>query len=130
MVNPILDAKNECRALVAAALAAAMADGSLPEAEAPEFNVEIPGDTSHGDLSTNAAMVSARAFRKAPRMIADAITSHIDLDGSSFEKVEVAAPALSTSSSAGSGSRTASSRSCGKGRITAAPVSAKGKRCW
>ena len=66
MVNPILDAKNECRALVASALAAAVADGSLPEAEAPEFNVEIPGDTSHGDLSTNAAMVSARAFRKAP----------------------------------------------------------------
>ena len=92
MVNPILDAKNECRALVASALAAAMADGSLPEAEAPEFNVEIPGDTSHGDLSTNAAMVSARAFRKAPRVIADAITSHIDLDGSSFEKVEVAGP--------------------------------------
>ena len=92
MVNPMLDAKNECRALVASALAAAMADGSLPEAEAPEFNVEIPGDTSHGDLSTNAAMVSARAFRKAPRMIADAITSHIDLDGSSFEKVEVAGP--------------------------------------
>ena len=92
MVNPILDAKNECRALVASALAAAMADGSLPEAEAPEFNVEIPGDTSHGDLSTNAAMVSARAFRKAPRMIADAITSHIDLDGTSFEKVEVAGP--------------------------------------
>ena len=92
MVNPILDAKNECRALVASALAAAMADGSLPEAEAPEFNVEIPGDTSHGDLSTNAAMVSARAFRKSPRMIADAITSHIDLDGTSFEKVEVAGP--------------------------------------
>ena len=92
MVNPILDAKNECRALVSAALSAAMADGSLPQAEIPDFNIEIPGDTAHGDLSTNAAMVSARAFRKAPRMIADAITSHIGLEGSGFDKVEVAGP--------------------------------------
>lgn len=92
MVNPILDAKNECRALIAAALSAAVADGSLPQAEIPDFNIEIPGDTAHGDLSTNAAMVSARAFRKAPRMIADAITSHIGLEGSSFDKVEVAGP--------------------------------------
>lgn len=92
MVNPILDAKNECRTLIASALSAAMADGSLPQAETPDYNIEIPGDTSHGDLSTNAAMVSARAFRKAPRMIADAITSHIDLTGSSFDRVEVAGP--------------------------------------
>lgn len=74
------------------AATAAVAAGELPEAEMPAFTVEIPGDRAHGDLAVNAAMVSARAFRKAPRQIADALVAHLDLDGTYFEKVEVAGP--------------------------------------
>ena len=92
MVNPILDVKQECRKLVEKAIASAINAGTLPEAELPAFNIEIPSDVSHGDFSTNAAMVSARAFHKAPKMIADAIIGAMNLEGSSFEKVEVAAP--------------------------------------
>lgn len=92
MVNPILEVKQECRDLVAAALRAATASGALIEAEMPPFNVEIPADVSHGDLSTNAAMVSARVYRKSPKMIADVIVAAMNLEGSSFEKVEVAGP--------------------------------------
>ena len=92
MVNPILEVKQECRNLVNAALQAATASGALMEADAPQFNVEIPADVSHGDLSTNVAMVSARVYRKSPKMIADAIVAAMNLDGSSFEKVEVAGP--------------------------------------
>lgn len=92
MVNPILEVKQECRNLVNAALQAAAASGALMEADAPQFNVEIPADVSHGDLSTNVAMVSARVYRKSPKMIADAIVAAMNLDGSSFEKVEVAGP--------------------------------------
>lgn len=92
MVNPILEVKQECRELVNAALQAAAASGALMEAPAPQFNVEIPADVSHGDLSTNVAMVSARVYRKSPKMIADAIVAAMNLDGSSFEKVEVAGP--------------------------------------
>ncbi len=92
MVNPILNIMQECRQLVLNALQAASASGALPEAEAPAFNVEIPADVSHGDLSTNVAMVSARAYRKAPRMIADAIVGAMDLSDSSFDRVEVAGP--------------------------------------
>ncbi len=92
MVNPILDVKQECRDLVQAALQAAAASGALTEAEPPQFNVEIPADVSHGDLSTNVAMVSARVFRKSPKMIADAIVAAMNLDGTSFERVEVAGP--------------------------------------
>ena len=92
MVNPILEVKQECRELVNAALQAAAASGALMEAPAPQFNVEIPADMSHGDLSTNVAMVSARVYRKSPKMIADAIVAAMNLDGSSFEKVEVAGP--------------------------------------
>ena len=92
MANPVLDAKNECRALLSAALAACIEKGLLPEGEFPEYVVEIPGDAAHGDFAANAAMVSARAFRKAPKMIADALVSEMALDGSSFAKVEVAGP--------------------------------------
>lgn len=92
MVNPILDVKQECRKLVEKAIASAINAGTLPEAELPVFNIEIPSDVSHGDFSTNAAMVSARAFHKAPKMIADAIIGAMNLEGSSFEKVEVAGP--------------------------------------
>ena len=92
MANPVLDAKNECRALLHAALAACIEKGLLPEGDFPEYVVEIPGDAAHGDFAANAAMVSARAFRKAPKMIADALVSEMALDGSSFAKVEVAGP--------------------------------------
>ncbi len=84
--------ENTLRERIAAAVAAAVAAGELPEAPLPDFAVEIPADRAHGDLAVNVAMVSARAFRKAPRQIADAILAHIDLDGTYFEKAEVAGP--------------------------------------
>ena len=48
------------------AFESAVSKGLLPEGEIPSFNIEIPADRSHGDLATNAAMVSARSFRSAP----------------------------------------------------------------
>ncbi|MGI5894461.1 MAG: arginine--tRNA ligase [Candidatus Merdivicinus sp.] len=92
MANPVFDAKNECKTLLESALKDCIAAGKLPEGEFPDYIVEIPNDTAHGDFATNAAMVSARAFRKAPKMIADALVSEMKLDGSSFSKVEVAGP--------------------------------------
>lgn len=64
----------------------------LPQAEMPDFNIETPADRSHGDLATNAAMVSARAFKLAPRKIAEIITSHINLENTNIEKFEIAGP--------------------------------------
>lgn len=68
----------------------AVASGALPEAEIPSFNIEVPADRSNGDFSTNAAMAGARAFRKAPRQIAEAVCANLDLDGTYVEKCEVA----------------------------------------
>ncbi len=70
----------------------AQSEGLLPEAEMPDFTIEIPADRSHGDLASNAAMVSARAFRAAPRKIAEAITQNIDLSGTDLERCEIAGP--------------------------------------
>ena len=47
--NPRQAALDEARALLTAAAKAAMADGTLPEAELPAFIVEIPADTKNGE---------------------------------------------------------------------------------
>ena len=40
--------------------------------------------------STNVAMAGAREFKKAPKMIAEAIEKYLELGGTVFEKVEIA----------------------------------------
>ena len=91
--NPRQTALDEARALLTAAAKAAMVDGTLPEAELPAFIVEIPADVKNGDIASNIAMAGARTWRKAPKMIADALIAHLPaLDGGVFAKVEVAGP--------------------------------------
>ena len=91
--NPRQTALDEARALLTAAARAAMVDGTLPEAELPAFIVEIPADVKNGDIASNIAMAGARTWRKAPKMIADALIAHLPaLDGGVFAKVEVAGP--------------------------------------
>ena len=91
--NPRSAALSEARALLTAAAKAAMSDGTLPEAELPAFIVEIPADTKNGDIASNLAMAGARTWRKAPRMIADALIAHLpSIEGGVFAKVEVAGP--------------------------------------
>ncbi len=93
MTNPVFDAKETVSSLVAEAMRKAIAQGELPPCEQlPDFVVEIPADTSHGDFATNAAMVGARAFKSAPRKIAESICAHLELEGSIFERVEIAGP--------------------------------------
>ncbi len=79
--NAIIGAVNE-----------AIATGELPQGDVPAFVIEVPGDRTHGDLATNVAMVSAKAFRSAPRKIAETIVAHLNLEGTYFEKVEIAGP--------------------------------------
>lgn len=71
-------------------LTKAQANGKLPEGEIPDFKVEVPADRSHGDYSTNAAMVSARVFRTAPMKIAAELCSNAELEGTYFNKIEAA----------------------------------------
>lgn len=82
----------ELKNIIEQAVKKAVSNGALPEAEMPQFNIEKPANKDNGDYSTNVAMAGARAFKKAPKMIAEAIVSCIDLDGTAFERVEVAGP--------------------------------------
>jgi len=85
-------AQNQIRTLIADAIKKAQAASLLPEAEAAAFSVEVPADRNNGDYSTNAAMVNARAFRLAPRKIAEIITENASIEGTYFNKIEIAGP--------------------------------------
>ena len=92
MSKIVKETENSIKTAVVEAIKAAIAKGQLPEGEIPEVNVEVPADRANGDFSTNAAMISARAFRCAPKKIADAIKENISLEGTYLEKCETAGP--------------------------------------
>ena len=63
---------------VADALAALVADGDLPAGlDFGNVTVEPPRDATHGDLSTNAAMVLAKPAGLKPREIATALAQKL-----------------------------------------------------
>ena len=91
-MNIIKQAQEQVRAIILAAAKAAFAAGELPADEPAPFKVEIPADRSHGDFSSNAAMVSAKVMRMAPAKIAAALIANADLAGTYFDKIETAGP--------------------------------------
>ena len=85
----------------------AFENGALPSDQIPEMEIEEPRHQSHGDFSTNFAMVSAGIQKMPPRKIAESLVSVIEAlcevpDGISgeisdetaglIEKVEIAGP--------------------------------------
>jgi arginyl-tRNA synthetase len=90
-MNLIQAAKDSIDALLKAACAKAIEAGELPQGEL-SGTVEIPKETANGDFAANHAMAGARAFRLAPRKIADALIANLDLSGTWFSSVEVAGP--------------------------------------
>lgn len=80
------------RKLVSTAIENAIKAGELPDTEIPEFIIEVPANKANGDYSSNAAMAGARAFKKAPRMIAESIVKYLDLSDTVFDRVEIAGP--------------------------------------
>ena len=92
MNNMIETAKNEVKEIIMSALGRLISEGKLPAEPLPGFTVEIPADSSHGDFSCNAALVSAKTFRTNPRAIATMIAENAVLDGTLFGKIEVAGP--------------------------------------
>lgn len=92
MNNMIELAKQQVKETVMNALGRLVAEGKIEAVPLPAFNVERPADVSHGDFSCNAAMASAKALRNNPRVIGQMIADAAVLDGTVFEKIEVAGP--------------------------------------
>lgn len=74
-----------------AALMEAQSCGDLPPFEVADLGFERPADASNGDWSSTIALRCAKLARRAPRMVAQAITSHL-VSNEAVERVEVAGP--------------------------------------
>ncbi len=77
---------------VAAALESLKREGALPEdLVISGVEVETPRDPTHGDLSTNAALVLAKSARMKPRDIAESLKAKL-ADDPDIATVDVAGP--------------------------------------
>jgi arginyl-tRNA synthetase len=82
----------EFHAVLAKALDALVAEGKLPAGlDLARAVVEPPRDATHGDLSTNAALVLAKAARTKPRDVAELLAGQLALDPR-VEGTEIAGP--------------------------------------
>ncbi len=68
-----------------------LAREGVGEGQAPPFTVERPREAAHGDLATNAALVSAKALRRPPRQLAEALSKGLQ-DIEHVRRVEIAGP--------------------------------------
>lgn len=91
-MNLLENARKAAAQVVQAAYEKAVAAGTLPQAELPPVAVEIPKDASNGDWASTFAMQCAKPLRMAPRKIAEVIVDNLSLEGTCFEKIEIAGP--------------------------------------
>ncbi|MDE2992761.1 MAG: arginine--tRNA ligase, partial [Chloroflexota bacterium] len=76
----ILPLRQRLARLIGRGAVAAQEAGKLPAVALPDFTVEQPQRSEHGDYATNLAMRLARAARMAPRQIATAIVDALPPD--------------------------------------------------
>lgn len=91
-----VDVIAEVRSLVLDALRELVAGGELDAAAGREellalVNLEPPRAPEHGDMTTNACLVTAKAAKKAPRDVAALLVPRLEKDGR-VESAEVAGP--------------------------------------
>lgn len=80
--NVIIDAANK-----------AISNNELPKVcDLPDFIVESPADSTHGDYAVNAALVWTKLFRQNPRVIAQTIIKNADFSKAFVNKTDIAGP--------------------------------------
>ena len=89
--------KDAIKKIVVDAAEQAFENGMLPSDQIPDIQIEDTKHQTHGDYSTNFAMVSASIQKMSPRKIAQSIVLEIeagkkDKNSSLVEKVEIAGP--------------------------------------
>ncbi len=58
----------------------------------PDFAIETPNLSEHGDFAVNVAMLLAKAEKMPPRKIAEILMQELNAEGSIWSKVEIAGP--------------------------------------
>ncbi len=77
---------------VTQALQACYATKTLKSEMFPDFAVEVPNHTEHGDFAVNLAMMLAKAERMAPRKIAEILVEQLSSAPAMWSRVEIAGP--------------------------------------
>ncbi len=84
--------KEQLREAIKDALQQCYDAGSLSSGEMPlEIQLEVPKNPEHGDFASNLAMTMAKAERKAPRQIAEALVAALQ-NNPLCDKIEIAGP--------------------------------------
>jgi arginyl-tRNA synthetase len=83
--------KDQLRRVVLQAIAQLQADGILPPDSPASFVIERTRSREHGDFACNAALLLAKAARRKPRELADALVAAMP-QSDQIAKVEVAGP--------------------------------------
>jgi arginyl-tRNA synthetase len=92
LANLIDSAKLQIDELINIAYSKAASAEILPSGFVLSGVVEIPRDALNGDYAATHALAAARDMKTAPRKIAEAITGHLNLEGSYFGSYEIAGP--------------------------------------
>lgn len=89
----VREVKENIKNIMNGAIETAMKNGELPKAsDIPNFIVETPADSSHGDFAVNAALVCTKVFKTNPRVIAETIIKNSDFEKAFVSKAEIAGP--------------------------------------
>lgn len=83
--------KDQIKKLVQNALTILVQQGTLPEIELPEVQIERTKDKTHGDFACNVAMVLARPAKMNPRQIATSIVAALT-EVDFVTKIDIAGP--------------------------------------
>ncbi len=84
--------KEQLRGAIKAALQQCYENGSLNSGEIPaEIQLEVPKNPEHGDFASNLAMAMAKAERKAPRQVAEALVAVLQ-NNPLCDRIEIAGP--------------------------------------
>jgi arginyl-tRNA synthetase len=84
--------RHELAALITEALTAARTAGALVSETFPPVILETPANEAHGDFACTIAMQLARAEKKAPRAIAEALIAHLHDPNGLIAKTDLAGP--------------------------------------
>lgn len=85
--------REEIRAGLTGAYAAAVSASALPDVPLPPFSIDAPRDEAHGDFACNLAMLLGARVQLPPRTVAARLLAHLQADAiPHLDRLEVAGP--------------------------------------
>ena len=84
--------KSTLKQIVREAAQRAHAEGHLPSDDFPDVEIEEPKNETHGDFSTNLAMIMAKVQKMAPRKIAEILQPYLEEAAAWIRQTDIAGP--------------------------------------